>query len=124
MGASGNKTSSDFIPALLISFTKIKEFSEYFKAQKDGKQLSKLFYSLIDNNFLDGNVFEFNKILRYCFENIKVLHIDEIINFILQKLHEENNVLGKNHKEINEQNFSNPMANVDESEAYDSFKKY
>ena len=35
MGASGNKTSSDFIPALLISFTKIKEFSEYFKAQKD-----------------------------------------------------------------------------------------
>ena len=124
MGASGNKTSSDFIPALLISFTKIKEFSEYFKAQKDGKQLSKLFYSLIDNNFLDGNVFEFNKILGYCFGNIKVLHIDEIINFILQKLHEENNVLGKNHKEINEQNFSNLMANVDESEAYDSFKKY
>ena len=125
MGASGNKcvSNSEYIPALLISFTKIKEFCEYFKFQKvQEKKLSMIFNSLIDNNFLDGLVVEFKKLLQQKFHNIDNLKINEIIDFILTKLHEENNELKNNN--ISENNQSELENNTDEKQTYNNFINY
>ena len=125
MGVSGNKrvSNTDYIPALLISFTKIKEFCEYFKFQKEkDKILSMIFNSLIDNNFLDGLVVEFKKLLLEKFHNIDNLKINEIIDFILTKLHEENNELKNNN--ISENNQSKLEDNTDETKTYNDFIKY
>lgn len=122
MGASGNKriSNTDYIPALLISFTKIKEFCEYFKFQKEkDKILSAIFNSLIDNNFLDGLVVEFKKLLLEKFQNIENLKINEIIDFILTKLHEENNEPKNNN--ISENNQSELEDNTDEFKTYNDF---
>ena len=120
MGTSGsiNKriSYSEYIPALLIIFTKIKEFYEYFKYQKDNnKILSIIFNSLIDNNFLDGSVVEFNKLLP---QNKDDLNIKLIIVFILDKLHQENNELNT---VINQAQIIN---NTNESETYNNFLNY
>ena len=125
MGVSGNKrvSNTDYIPALLISFTKIKEFCEYFKFQKEkDKILSTIFNSLIDNNFLDGLVVEFKKLLLEKFHNIDNLKINEIIDFILTKLHEENNELKNNN--ISENNQSELEDNIHETQTYNDFIKY
>ena len=125
MGASGNKrvSNSEYIPALLISLTKIKEFCEYFKYQEDNdKILSKIFNSLIDDNFLDGLVVEFKKLLLQKFQTIDDLSIDQIIDFILSKLHEENNKLKNNN--ISENNQSELIDNMDESQTYNFFLNY
>ena len=125
MGVSGNKrvSNTDYIPALLISFTKIKEFCEYFKFQKEkDKILSMIFNSLIDNNFLDGLVVEFKKLLLEKFHNIDNLKINEIIDFILTKLHEENNELKNNN--ISENNQSELEDNIDETQTNNDFIKY
>ena len=125
MGVSGNKrvSNTDYIPALLISFTKIKEFCEYFKFQKEkDKILSMIFNSLIDNNFLDGLVVEFKKLLLEKFHNIDNLKINEIIDFILTKLHEENNELKNNN--ISENNQSELEDNIDKTQTNNDFIKY
>ena len=99
MGTSGNQrvSYSEYISALLISFTKIKVFSEFFKYQNDKEKiLSNIFNSLVNNNFSDEAILGFNKFLSQNFQNIKNISINEIINFILSKLHEENNELKNN----------------------------
>ena len=99
MGTSGNQrvSYSEYISALLISFTKIKVFSEFFKYQNDKEKiLSNIFNSLVNNNFSDEAFLGFNKFLSQNFKNIKNISINEIINFILSKLHEENNELKNN----------------------------
>lgn len=76
MGTSGKLISpspDSFIPALLISFTKIKEFNIYFGCLKIKANLSNIFNSLIYNNYLDGNVYEFTKIIMKNNINIKDL---------------------------------------------------
>ena len=114
--------NSEYIPGLLISFTKIKEFCEYFKYQKSkDKIISTIFNSLIENNFLDGFVVEFNKILSKKFQNIKDLNINQIIEFILNELHEENNEL-KNNNSFDIQPQS--VDNTNELETYNNFLKY
>ena len=124
MGASGNKrvSNSEYIPALLISFTKIKEFCEYFKYQEDKEKiLSKIFNSLIDDNFLDGLVVEFNKLLSEKFNIIDNLTINEIIDFILTKLHKENNEIKNNNiSEIN----NDDLDNTGELQTYNRFLNY
>ena len=123
MGISGNnkkKINKDsYIPALLISFTKINEFNEYFKSQKFGK-LSYIFNSLINNNtLLDGHVFEFNNLKNKKFEKSKNITIKEVLNFILQELHNEinDNKINPYNKEVNT-NFTN------ESESYKYFTEF
>ena len=88
MGASGSTKkiihNSEYIHALLISFTKIKEFNEYFKYQKEKQNLSKIFYSLIDSNLLDGMVLEFNEYIKKFYPNeIQELNLNQILDFIL-----------------------------------------
>ena len=131
MGASGKKTikSSDYIPALLISLTKIKEFREYFTSKKDFGKLSKIFKSLIDDNLLDGIVLEFNKFMnQYNTNSKKLLDINNIILFILNKLHEETNELKNDSNNDNDDNdtslldINNP--NYNEDSIYNEFLKY
>ena len=127
MGASGSSKkiihNSEYIHALLISFTKIKEFNEYFKYQKDKQNLSKIFYSLIDSNLLDGIVLEFNKYTKKFYPNeMQELNINQILDFILTQLHDENNKLkGEN---INNNNNNLNIDNTNEIELYNNFKKY
>ena len=126
MGTSGNKrvSYSEYISALLISFTKIKAFCEFFKYQDDKEKiLSNIFNSLINNNFSDELILELNKLLSQNFQNIKNVSIDEVINFILSKLHEENNEL-KNNISFSINNLSQNMNNDDKSQVYKNFLDY
>ncbi len=92
MGTSGNivKQSQDsYIPAVLISLSKIKEFKKYFELKNDKKnknELTNIFSSLIHSiNLLDGHVLEFKKIYK------EDINIKNLIKFILNKLHDELN---------------------------------
>ena len=128
MGASGSTKkiihNSEYIHALLISFTKIKEFNEYFKYQKEKQNLSKIFYSLIDSNLLDGMVLEFNEYIKKFYPNeIQELNLNQILDFILTQLHEENNKL-KEKKSNNNINNNLNIDNTNEIELYNNFKKY
>ena len=128
MGASGSTKkiihNSEYIHALLISFTKIKEFNEYFKYQKEKQNLSKILYSLIDSNLLDGMVLEFNEYIKKFYPNeIQELNLNQILDFILTQLHEENNKLkGENIKNNINNNLN--IDNTNEIELYNNFKNY
>jgi len=89
-GASKKSISPDiYLPAILLSFTKLNEFHEYFKSKREYKELSNLFYTLTENNhYIDGMIVEFKKLLEKANQN---LNIYSIIKFILDKLHNELN---------------------------------
>ena len=122
MGASGNNkrklNQNSYIPALLISFTKINEFYKHFEYHNTIGELSELFYSLIHNNLFDLNdhVNKFNKIMDKNFQNTKDISIEEILNFIIQELHNELNVNTK--EPYVKKNFT------DESESYKYFTEF
>ena len=89
-GSSKKSLSPDiYLPAILLSFTKLNEFHEYFKSKREYKELSNLFYTLTENNhYIDGMIVEFKKLLEKANQN---LNIYSIIKFILDKLHNELN---------------------------------
>ena len=126
MGSSGNnkkklKQDSSYIPALLVSFTKINEFNKFFEIQNENGGLSKIFKSLIhDNKLLHEQVLEFNKIKDKHFNNTKDISIKEVLNFILQELHKELN--NSNNKTQNNEVVIS-INSKDESESYKYFKE-
>ena len=120
MGTSGKAirhNPDSYIPALLISFSKINEFKKYFAYQKEKGELAKIFFSLINSiNLLDGHTLEFNKIKDKYFMNKKENpRIKELLIFILDKLHNELN--GKN----NNNNLNQNNNYIDEEESYKNF---
>ena len=120
MGTSGKAirhNPDSYIPALLISFSKINEFKKYFAYQKEKGELAKIFFSLINSiNLLDGHTLEFNKIKDKYFMNKKENpRIKELLIFILDKLHNELN--GKN----NNNNLKQNNNYIDEEESYKNF---
>ena len=119
MGTSGKIIKQDphsYIPALLISFSKINEFKNYFQYQNEIGELSKIFNSLIYSiKLLDGHVLEFNKMKDNYFANKKeILRIRDILIFILDTLHKELNE--KNNKKLNQKNNY-----TEEEESYKDF---
>lgn len=122
MGTSGNivKQSQDsYIPAVLISLSKIKEFKKYFELKNDKKnknELTNIFSSLIHSiNLLDGHVLEFKKIYK------EDINIKNLIKFILNKLHDELNE--KKHSE-NILNNNKVVNFTNESESYKEFSDF
>ena len=116
VGASKNVLNPDtYLPSLLISFTKINEFHEYFKSNRlNKKELSNLFYTLMENNhYIDGMIVEFKKLVEKANQN---LDIKSVIKFILDKLHNELNEFKniENQMEVN-------VCGLDESKIYSVF---
>jgi len=95
MGASGSKPReiiSDYIPSLLISFSKLEEFKSLFKSEKRQKPLSDFFSSLIENDKdLNTKVEEFKKMISKDKKKMP-----ELIEYILNTLHYELNEPPKN----------------------------
>ena len=87
--------------SILISFLKIKEFESFFKIKRKGN-LSKIFTSIIErmekNDTIFSEVDKFKKLKNKKDKNVKDLPINEILEFILETLHEE---LNENKKEEN-----------------------
>ena len=104
-----------YLPSLLMSFTKINEFHEYFKSNRlNKKELSNLFYTLMENNhYIDGMIVEFKKLVEKANQN---LDIKSVIKFILDKLHKELNEFKniENQIEIN-------VCGLEESKIYTVF---
>ena len=125
MGSSSSKkyqkTQEINTPPLLVSFIKINEFNKYFKYQKDKGELTKLFYTLIESNFLDGLDLEFKKIKEKKMKEKNDINIKKLLLFILDTLHEELNENANN--ENNEQNINN-NGDEDESKLYQDFINY
>ena len=124
MGASSNsnknKEEDSYIPALLISFSKINEFNKYFEYKKDKEGLTKIFYSLINSfTLLDGYVLEFNKIKNKCVDP-KNINIKILLNFILDKLHSELN----EKKSEEKQDFNDDINESEELKSYKEFLNY
>ena len=124
MGASSDsrkkKEEDYYIPALLISLSKINEFNKYFEYKKDKEGLTKIFYSLINSfTLLDGYVLEFNKIKNKCV-NLKNINIKILLNFILDKLHSELN----EKKSEAKQNFDVDINEPEELKSYKEFLNY
>ena len=120
MGTSGKLIRHDpdsYIPALLISFSKINEFKKYFEYQKEIGELSKIFNSLINSiKLLDGHVLEFNNLKnKFLINKKEILRIQELLYFILDKLHNELNEK-KNNNNINKKNNY-----INEEESYKDF---
>ena len=125
MGASSNikknKEENSYIPALLISFSKINEFNKYLEYTKDKEGLTKIFYALIHSfSLLDGYVLEFNKILDEHFKEKSNRNIKILLDFILEKLHEE---LNQNQNEEG-QIIIDEIKDNDELQAYKEFLNY
>ena len=124
MGASGSKKIKNntqlYIPALLVSFTKINEFNNYFKYQKDKGKLTKIFHSLINSiDLLDGHVLEFNKIKDSEINNKDNISIKKLIDFILDKLHNELNDLNNQNNNIEQK-----INDTNEEHSYHQFKDF
>ena len=103
-----------YLPALLISFTKLNEFHEYFKSNRQNKEMSNFFYTLMENNhFIDGMIVEFKKLVEKANVNF---NIKSIIKFILDKLHNELNECEniENQMEVN-------VCGLQESKIYEVF---
>ena len=118
MGGSSSRIilkPDEYLPALLISFTKINEFHEHFKSNRLNKEeLSKIFYTLMENNhFIDGMLVEFKKLVEKENQN---LDLKSVIKFILDKLHKELNEFKniENQIEIN-------VCGLEESKIYTVF---
>ena len=118
MGTGSSKkilSPEAYLPALLISFTKINEFHEHFINNRLNKEeLSNLFYTLMENNqYIDGMIVEFKKLLEKANQN---LDIKSVIKFILDKLHKELNEFKniENQIEIN-------VCGLEESKIYTVF---
>ena len=99
MGASGNnmknmKNSKSFIMSLFISFTKIKNFASQFQLDNKGEfeNLSKVFFSLLIHHFIKPYEDHLEKMIEIEKGNINNLESNEILEFILVKLHEEFNL--------------------------------
>ena len=125
MGSSSSKkyqkTQEIDTPPLLVSFIKINEFNKYFKFQKNKGDLTKLFYTLIESNFLDGLDLEFKKIKEKKMKEKDDINIKKLLLFILDTLHEELNENANN--ENNVQNINN-NEDEDESKLYQDFINY
>ena len=125
MGVSSNNNEQkqdSYIPAVLISLSKIKEFNKYFEFKNDKSdknELTNIFNSLIHSiNLLDGHVLEFKKIKdKHIKGNIS---IKKLLTFILDKLHDELNDKKKSKSILNNKviNYTN------ESESYKEFSDF
>ncbi len=106
MGACGQKPvePDSYYLSILLSFTKIKEFTSQFTLKKEGK-LSNIIYSLLEKkkeykSVLDN--FKENIINDKKIQKIEDLEIYEILEYILMNLHNEfNNKKIKEKKNIN-----------------------
>lgn len=121
MGTSGKVIRHDpdsYIPALLISFSKINEFKKYFEYQNEKGELSKIFNSLLYSiKLLDGHTLEFNKLKdkdQYFINKKDTPNIQELLLFILDKLHNELN-------ENNNNNVNQKQNYTDEVQSYKVF---
>ena len=102
MGNGGyNEKVNSYMSSILISFLKIKEFESFFKIRRKGN-LSRIFSSIIErmekNNSILPKVENFKKLKNKENKKIEDLPINEILEFILETLHEE---LNENKKEEN-----------------------
>ena len=118
MGASASKKVLNpdiYLPSLLMSFSKINDFQENFKSNRlNKKELSNLFYTLMENNhYIDGMIVEFKKLVEKASLN---LDMKSVIKFILDKLHNELNEFKniENQMEVN-------VCGLEESEIYNAF---
>ena len=123
MGTSSTKNKKSnpdsYIPALLISFTKINELKKYFQNPSETGQLSKIFKSLINSmDLLDGHVFEFNKMKDKQMKEKENNRIKDILLFILNTLHNE---LNNNNESQNNNNSDIKIDDTDEAESYKHF---
>jgi len=102
MGNGGyNEKVNSYMSSILISFLKIKEFESFFKIRRKGN-LSRIFSSIIErmekNNSILPKVEDFKKLKNKENKKIEDLPINEILEYILETLHEE---LNENKKEEN-----------------------
>ena len=102
MGNGGyDRKVNSYMSSILISFLKMKEFESFFKIKRKGN-LSKIFTSVIErmekNDTIFSEVDKFKELKNKKDKNIKDLPINEILEFILETLHEE---LNENKKEEN-----------------------
>jgi len=102
MGASCPNLLEDrtCLNSLLISFTRIKEFRDIFKVEPT-KELSKIFYSLCQNeNEVQNCVNNFKNLIRKEKGSECKLNFQELLDFILSTLNEElNENIHKNREE-------------------------
>ena len=123
MGTSSTKNKKSnldlYIPALLMSFTKINELKNYFQNPIKAGQLSKILVSLINSiDLLDAYVFQFNKMKNEHMKEKENNRIKDILLFILDTLHNE---LNNNNESQNNNNYDIKIDDTYESESYKHF---
>ena len=123
MGTSSTKNKKSnldsYIPALLMSFTKINELKNYFQNPSKTGQLSKILESLINSiDLLDAYVYQFNKMKNEHMKEKENNRIKDILLFILDTLHNE---LNNNNESQNNNNSDIKIDDTDEAESYKHF---
>ena len=123
MGTSSTKNKKSnldsYIPALLMSFTKINELKNYFQNPSKTGQLSKILESLINSiDLLDAYVYQFDKMKDKQMKEKDNNRIKDILLFILDTLHNE---LNNNNESQNNNNSDIKIDDTDEAESYKHF---
>ena len=85
MGAGGIRIETNKVGSLLISLTKLEEFTYNFNPDENGK-MSKILFPLIKGTKnISQQIYE----LKRTYENTRINTIHELLKFILETLHKE-----------------------------------
>ena len=85
MGAGGIRIESNKVGSLLISLTKLEEFTYNFNPDENGKMSNILFPLIKGTKNISQQIYE----LKRTYENTRINTIHELLKFILETLHKE-----------------------------------